>query len=115
MKTTFDNNTIGFGMNFDNEENLTNQFCKRYRASIMQSKQEMIQMQDLTPVLRDLAEASQIYSQRVPAVDIRITMTQLNVLLHDFNEFSKIMQFFHSHPKEYNEYQKFLTWEGLKK
>lgn len=116
--TTFDNKSTGFGMSFDDEENPTTQFCKRYRASIIQTKQEMVEMQDLaamSPALLDLAHASAIYQERHPVVDIKMTNRSLELLIKDFNDLTEMQQFLRSTPNAMDEFMKWKHWEALKR
>jgi len=114
--TTFDQNRTGFGMTqFDTQENKTHDFCKRYRASIMQTKVDMIEIQQMPSPWKDLALTTEAMQQRCPAVDIRMSNNSLDTLVHDFNEYAEMQRFFRTNSQALNEYMKYKTWEALNK
>lgn len=113
--TTFDQNNTGFGMSFDNQNNPTTNFCKRYRASIMQTKKLQAEMTHLPSPFEELRQASDVYMQKHPVIEITMSNYNLETLISDFRELTKLQQFLRINPKMMEEYYKWLTWEGLKK
>jgi len=109
--------TTGFGVEFDTEENETNAFCKRYRASITQTKQEMVEMQEyaFSPAMQDLAAASAAYHERHPVVEVRMTNRSLDTLVADFKMLSQVRRFIEVTPNMMEEFSKYMMWERLKK
>lgn len=114
MSTTFGNTNFGTTC-FDTEENETNAFRKRYRASIMQTNKLQAEMSHLPSPFAELKQASDVYMQKHPVVEITMSNYNLETLISDFRELTKLQQFLRINPKMMEEYYKWLTWEGLKK
>jgi len=114
--STFDQNNTGFGMTkFDSQENKTNNFCKRYRASIIQSRQEIVEIQPMLQPWKDLALTTEAIQQRCPTVDLHMTNNSLDMLVQDFNELTEMQQYFRRNPEAMHEYMKYKTWQGISK
>ena len=108
---TFD--TYPFTDAFDPAVSPTTQFCKRYRASIVQTRMEEAEMEKFPPVFQSLAETSSMYMRRHPVVDVKMSIPNLEVLLKDFEDLTKLQQFIRLTPGMIEEYQKFLTWAAI--
>jgi len=107
--------TIPFTDEFDPAINPTTDFCKRYRASVVQTKQEMVEMQkgNVSLAFKSLIDASAIYHKRHPVVDIKMSNHNLEVLVKDINEFTEMQQYFRRNPDAMNDYLKYRTWQAI--
>ena len=115
MTTTFDNNSTGFGTQFDNMENPLNSFCKKYRANVCQTKIEQINLPYASVAVQDLAEASVLHQRRHPTVEIRMSNDHLEDLMEDWHTLEQMQRFIRSDPQVMESYLKWQTWEGLNK
>ena len=110
----FDN--FGFSDEFDSEENPAHAFTRRYRASISQTREEQYEQMELSilpPVFQELARTSAELSKRHPVVNIKMTNQNLETLLNDFKELTRLQLFVRTNPEMMHEFQKFLTWTKL--
>jgi hypothetical protein len=102
----------------EHEDDMMQAFIKRYRCTLTQTKEEMLEthiLDSLSPLLRDLTEVNDVFQIRHPVVQVKIANERLDTLVNDINELMHLRQFLRITPDAMHEYNKFRTWEGLTK
>lgn len=114
--TTFDNNSTGFGMTFDEGKPDYNAFTWKYHANIVQSQHKMIRMPDPSYWLPSHSPVTTMQTaQTIPCLQVTLPNESLDSIIKDLQRLKHLEQFLSSNEIAKHEYFKALTWETLSK